>query len=655
MSGASKYLGSIVEYLDQGKLRPALVVRESDGRLGVVDSSGREKAVARDLVLLRHPERRVDSANLGVVLSEIDAERARLAAELDLELLWEVVHEQNRPFTASELSELFFGRRSATAAAVVFESLLNDRLYFTRRHMEFIARSAEQVERLRLQQSHERLKSESARRTRTLIKETIDDAPPPSEPEKAELIEQLTAYLKNPFTRRQEMDALLAHAMPDVTPAEIAVEVLERLGVTLQAPRFALVGGLPSGFNEALRREAAELLLPERPLIGDDLFAITIDDEETLEVDDALSCAVEEGGVLRVCVHIALTADFVPRGGPMDKEAASRAATVYLPETIVRMLPEEISCDRASLIAGEMRPVLTTEVRIGPGGELVSQSIYPGRIRIGARLDYRRADRMLERASNGDSDPTLLAVRRLNEAALKLRERRRRAGAVMFHRREAKVRVRGDEIEIEIIDNASPSRNLVAEFMVLSNHVAAKYAADHRLPIIYRVQPNEGGDLVMQRARLSLYPEYHAGIGLDCYAQLSSPIRRYADLVLQRQLVAALGETGARVYDANELLTILANTENAEAEAKELERRAKRYWILRYLERKARERPLGATALRDGQSAELNDFAVRGSLHGAPPLAAEAQITVRIDRIDPLRGLLAMSYAGPAHEGREPS
>jgi len=486
-----------------------------------------------------------------------------------------------------------------------------------------------------------------------LVKSILDGEPPPAEPERSELIEQLTAYLMNPFTRRQEMDALLAHAMPDVTPPEIAVEVLERLDARPDVPRFALVGGLPRGFSEAVRREAIEVEAPERPVIGGDLFAITIDDEETLEVDDALSCVVEPDGVLRICVHIALTADFVPRGGAMDKEAASRAATVYLPETIVRMLPEEISCGRASLIAGEMRPVLTTDVRIGPAGELLSQSIYPGRMRIGARLDYRRADHMLE-AGDGDSDPTRAVLATLQSAALKLRERRRRAGAVMFHRREAKVRVRDGQVEIEIIDNASPSRNLVAEFMVLSNYVAARYAADHRLPIIYRVQPNEGGDLVMQRARLSLYPEYHAGIGLDCYAQLSSPIRRYADLVLQRQLVAALGETGPRPYDANELLTILANTENAEVEAKELERRAKRYWILRYLERGAPDREFAATALRDGQSAELNDYAARGSLHGAPPLAGEAQIRVRIDRIDALRGLLAMSYTGPAHEAGKP-
>lgn len=184
-SGGPKYLGAIVEYLDQGKLRPALVVRENESRLAVIDSSGREKSVARNLVLLRHSERRAESANLAPVLAEIEAERARLAAELDLDLLWEVVHEQNRPFTANELAELFFGRRSTAAAAVVLASLLNDRLYFTRRHMEFNARSAEQVERLRLQQSRERLKSEGARRTRVLVKEILDGGPPPPESEKA--------------------------------------------------------------------------------------------------------------------------------------------------------------------------------------------------------------------------------------------------------------------------------------------------------------------------------------------------------------------------------------------------------------------------------------------------------------------------------------
>src|SRR6185437_7829164 len=201
-------------------------------------------------------------------------------------------------------------------------------------------------------------------------------------------------------------------------------------------------------------------------------------------------------------------------------------------------------------------------------------------------------------------------------AALRLRERRRAAGALLVHRREPKIKVSADgEIELTLIDSMSASRQLVAELMVLSNYAAARWAADHRVPIIYRVQPTIGGDFAAQRPRLSLHPEFHAGVGLDYYAQVSSPIRRYMDLVLQRQLLAALAEPPSVAYQADELLKLLANAEAADAEGKELERRAKRYWTLRYLERHATGRPLNAVALRDGASAELDAYAVRGTLH----------------------------------------
>jgi exoribonuclease-2 len=238
-------------------------------------------------------------------------------------------------------------------------------------------------------------------------------------------------------------------------------------------------------------------------------------------------------------------------------------------------------------------------------------------------------------------------LRLMNQAALKLRERRRLAGALLIHRREPKIKVSEDgEITLTLIDSASPSRLLVAELMVLSNYAAARWAADHRVPIIYRVQPNLGGDYAAQRPRLSLHPEFHAGVGLDYYAQVSSPIRRYMDLVLQRQLLAALAEPPSVAYQADELMTVLANAEAAETEGKELERRAKRYWILRYLERNAQGRELEAIVLRDGASAELDAYAVRGSLHGAPNLVSQSRIVVRIARVEPMRGWLTLNYVG---------
>ncbi|HXW84509.1 MAG TPA: RNB domain-containing ribonuclease, partial [Candidatus Binataceae bacterium] len=144
--------------------------------------------------------------------------------------------------------------------------------------------------------------------------------------------------------------------------------------------------------------------------------------------------------------------------------------------------------------------------------------------------------------------------------------------------------------------------------------------------------------------RLSLYPDFHAGIGLGYYAQLSSPIRRYADLVLQRQLVAALAQPGATAHSVDELLTVLAGAEAAEASGRELERRAKRYWTLRYLEQYSRGELLEAFATREGQTAELADYVLRGTLRGAPNLPEFAPIITRLGRVDPLRGWLSLDY-----------
>ena len=141
VSPSLKYSGTIIEYLDQGRLKAALVTREQERHLAVIDSAGHERLVPRDLVLMRHPERSADRENVAEALKELEHERAELAAELDLELLWQVAQEQSRSFSAVELADLFFGRKSNAAASVMLEALLNDRTYFVRRHMDFVPRT----------------------------------------------------------------------------------------------------------------------------------------------------------------------------------------------------------------------------------------------------------------------------------------------------------------------------------------------------------------------------------------------------------------------------------------------------------------------------------------------------------------------------------
>src|SRR5271155_2424114 len=475
-----KYAGTVVEYLDQGRLKAALVTREQDRHLAVVDSAGHERLVPRDLVLMRHPDRRADRDTVADTLGDLERERAALAAELDLQLLWEVAQEQGRSFSAEDLADLFFGRRSHAAASVMLEVLLNDRTYFVRRHMDFVPRTPDQVERLRIQNDKIRSRSDDYRKIQKQLRDALGGAAMPPAGDTTTLIEELSRYLKNPFTRSRDLTQMLTQSAPDVDPAEAAFEILERLGAPLRVPRFAFIAGLKDEFSAAVMQEASEAV-PGPRAISDGGYAVTVDDEDTVEVDDALSCEALADGGMRVRVHIALVADFVVKDGAMDQEAASRATTVYLPEATIRMLPDPVSCRAASLIAGEDRPVLTTDVRLSADGELLDASIYPARIPIMRRLDYDQVDRILE--SGTDGDDTAATVARLNAAAILLRRRRRTAGAVLVQRREAKVRVHGDDVEITVLDNASPGRTLVAEFMVLSNFVAARYAAANRIPI----------------------------------------------------------------------------------------------------------------------------------------------------------------------------
>jgi exoribonuclease-2 len=637
-----KYIGAVVEYLEQGRLQAGLVVREQANQVAVIGANSREKVFSRDLVLVRHGEK-ANRENLADVLAKISTERSRLSAELDLNLLWEVVAEQGRGFSAEELAELFFGQRSASATSVMLEALLQDHLYFVRRHMEFVPRSAEQAARLKVQHDKVRLRSESSQRVRAVLRGVIEDELRPSPEEAEPLAIELRRFLDNPFTRSRELSALIESALPDIPPAEAAFEILDRIGAAPPGSRFALIGGVRTSFPEAAIHEADATLAPLRPTLDGGL-AVTIDDEDTVEIDDAIAADPMANGATRVRIHIALVADLVSKGGPMDEEAALRGTTVYLPEASIRMLPEAIATDRASLNAGRERHVLTTDAVISNDGELLSYTIYPAQIKVAQRLTYEQADELIITESGNEMAAML---RRLNEVAGRLRERRRMAGALLIQRREPKIKVADDgKIQISIIDNSSPSRELVAELMVLCNHAAAKFAAEQRIPLVYRVKP-AGGDMTGQRPHLSIHPEFHSGIGLPYYAQTSSPIRRYMDLVLQRQLVAAVADEGHPPYEPEELLRLLANAEASEAEGRELERRAKRYWTLRYLDGAARDNPLEATLLRDGGSAELIDYGIRGSLDGAPSHANQARAWVKVRSLDALRGWLRLEYLGP--------
>jgi exoribonuclease-2 len=218
-----------------------------------------------------------------------------------------------------------------------------------------------------------------------------------------------------------------------------------------------------------------------------------------------------------------------------------------------------------------------------------------------------------------------------------------------MRRPELKISVRGAEIQVKRIDPNSPSRLLVSEMMILANALVADFAVLRSTPIIFRTQerrelpPGEAPEnealaferlrRTFKRSRLSLTPGLHAGLGLTAYTQASSPIRRFADLVTQRQL-SALIQGRALAYSRDDLLRVLGAAETAESEIRSLEDRASHYWILEHLARTKMSEPLLATVLDSGGGIELQDYYLRAKVSGGPFRAGQT-IEVTIESIDP--------------------
>jgi exoribonuclease-2 len=237
-------------------------------------------------------------------------------------------------------------------------------------------------------------------------------------------------------------------------------------------------------------------------------------------------------------------------------------------------------------------------------------------------------------------------------------------GAVTQRRGEWKVKVKNGEITVQAIDPDSPARRIVSEMMILANALAAEYADREDVPILFRTQDapleplpsvEEDDPLAFERIRrflkpasLSLFPAEHFGLGLDAYTQLTSPLRRFADLVTQRQLLAHLaGENPP--YTREELLTVLATAEAVERDIRQVEMRSGRRWLLEYLLRYRPDEELEVLVLEathGGYRVELVEWGALAFLASRIPFDPGARVRTRIKEADPRRGRLRLRPAG---------
>ena len=306
------------------------------------------------------------------------------------------------------------------------------------------------------------------------------------------------------------------------------------------------------------------------------LPAYAVDDEGNEDPDDALSI---EDDVL--WVHVADVAALVPANGEIEREARSRGSNLYAPEGVVNMLPPSIT-ELLGLGLHEVSPALSIRLRFDQQAEPVEIEVHKSWIRA-HRMTYTQVEGLLH------EEP----FRALGELAERFRARREAGGATRLDLPEVSVRVVDGEVRIRPLPRLA-SRALVAEAMLMAGEGVARLCHAREIPIPFATQAppdgaRDGGGLAADYARRRSFkptrmvaaPDVHAGLGLPMYTRVTSPLRRYPDLLVHQQLRAWLD--GTALLTPEQVVERVAEAELGAAAVRRAERLSNLHWKLVYL------------------------------------------------------------------------
>ncbi len=656
------YENKIIDFLSGQVFKLGFVLREQRDKLQIEDENGRNARVALKQIAIVHSTVSgglSSAANIKKVLQEIE----KTLEEIDTTLLWEALQEnQKSEYALAEMAEEYFGDSNPIAESALARALKADSLHFKQRSLSFSTRSAEDVQALQHQQQREHERAELREKAFAFVRKVLQDQNPPVEvpPDLEAFVTQTEEFIL--LGNNTAAVELLEDLFAKQDARETGVNLLQQVGrLPADTDPFLLKHGIFPAFTRAVEEESAALHPykpdPER-MDCSSLITFSIDDHDTREVDDAISVEKEaDSNNWIIYIHIADPATFIHKQDAVDRAAFERSLTLYLPTETVTMLPNRIGCDLGTLKPEELRPSLSFTIRVDANGSILDWTFARAQVRLDKRLDYEEVDEIL---TGKQLDPLAEKLSFLLSFAEKLQQHRQENGAVSLLKPEMKVRVQGDLIKVTRLPAQSPSRLLVSELMILANRLTAEYALRHDVPVIYRTQPPpkqavsamQDYDPVtfirevrkMSKTRLSTHPEFHSGLGVDLYTQVSSPLRRYTDLVVLRQLAAQFANEPFP-YTVTELLQVLTGAEETASRNRQLEQKATEYWLLEYLQRHHLQDALAATVLSAGQgfsNVELNDFLLRGQLKTTTKLQAGDAVSVQIDRIQPEEGKLIL-------------
>jgi len=660
--------GTVLEFFEAKQVLCAVCLGVKNQRITVLTEQNRELNLARSRVI--HIGDRSLDANLSrddrvQQLIGIAALRKSLMEQIDVEELWSLLEGEEQGYEAGELTEFVFtdsitGNHVAAMQRVLFQ----DRLYFHFKDGRFYARSQEKIEQRQLEIQREEEKEARLEEGSKWLKAIWQRKPAPLPAEKDQLMESLKSFCL--FAQESPEFAFVKELLQkaEISPHPLsAFRILTRLGIwhedeNLYLHQHNITASFPPEV-ENLAAQRADSGIDFNQCCDNrrdlrDLRVFTVDGALTRDYDDGLSLTTLQPGLYEIGIHIADAAEYAKPGDLLDEEAQERSTSIYLPDNRISMLPSSLSEGICSLRAGEDRLALSFLVKMDEEGIIQGTEIVPSIVRVREQLTYNEVN------DNLDKDPVL---QHLHQLSCKMRKHRLAHGAVILPLPEIQVYVNAaGMIHISQYKKETPSQIIVSEWMIAANGLAASYLAERGIASLYRSQAEckpETNQVesehelfhiyrqrrLFARAELDTKPGMHCSLAMPYYTSITSPIRRYIDLVVQRQLKHALVDE-TPLYSEDELRQLITKVGSIQSKIFSIQRKWVRYWILRYLEQED-ARALDALVLEQNHRFVrllLPDFLIEANIPSPDKarLQPGEMVRLKIERVSPREDILRL-------------
>ena len=607
-------------YEESGQFKVASIVQKNDATYQVDTQHGKRTKVKANNVFAEF------DGDMAAFLENAQAQ----AADIDTDLLWEVCGEEE--FTAEAIAEEYYGHApTKTELAATLIALYAAPMYFYKKAKGVFKAAPEETLKQALA-AIERKKQQDAQIDAWA--EALKRGEMPSE-----IAADLKTILHAPDKQSLTYKAFTKAA--DELKIS-AYELAKKTGGITSIPQY-----LQDGFEIKYFPKGTgfpDLSLPEMPdLPKADVTAFSIDDESTTEVDDALSLTDLGNGMKRVGIHIAAPSLAIKQGDKMEKNIMERLSTVYFPGGKITMLPENWIA-AFSLDAGAYRPSISIYFDVDNEFNIGAPTCKIEAVNIAENLRIQTIEPHFNAETGLDEAGEMMFANHQDliwfyQFAIALQKARGKYEPDRAPQYDYSIEL-DEEGNVSVVrrERGSPIDTLVSEMMILANSTWAQMLDENELPGLFRVQP-------AGKVRMSTKSEPHIGMGVQHYGWFTSPLRRAADYINQKQLISLIDDSAEPLYQNSdaELFAALRDFDAAYTAYADFQRQMEAYWSLVYLQQQGTSE-LTATILKE-DLVRIEGLPLVTRATGIPfDALPKSQALFKITELDAEKQFIALNY-----------